>query len=156
MLQPTQPVPLEIEVFDETGKPTTLRSQLGRWIVLYFYPKDDTPGCTTEACSLRDNHVRLVQLGVKVIGVSKDTIDNHQRFAAKYQLPFSLWSDPNHTLLEAFGAWGEKKFMGRLFMGIVRSTFIINPEGKIVKTFEKVTPKNHGEQIIAFLETKIH
>ncbi len=155
MLKPSQLAPLDIEVLDEADQPITLSSQLGNWVVVYFYPKDDTPGCTVEACSLRDNHVVLKRMGVNVIGISRDNSKSHQKFTEKYQLQFSLWSDPEHKLLEAFGAWGEKKFMGKLFMGINRSTFIINPDGFIVKTFEKVTPKNHGGEIVEFLKTQI-
>lgn len=154
MLQPNSPAPLDVEVIDQSGSTTSLRSQLGRWVVLYFYPKDDTPGCTAEACSFRDASAELQQLGATVVGVSKDSVASHQKFASKYDLNFPLWSDPDHQLLEAFGAWGEKKFMGRLFMGIIRSTFVIDPNGVVVASFPKVTPKNHGSEIVEFLKKK--
>lgn len=155
MLQPNSLAPLDISVFDQDGQPTSLRSQLGKWLVVYFYPKDNTPGCTAEACSFRDASSKLTALGATVIGVSKDNAASHQKFATTFNLNFPLWSDPDHQLLAAFGAWGEKKFMGRLFMGIIRSTFVIDPQGTIVKVFPKVTPKNHGEEILEFLKSQI-
>ena len=155
MLKPNSLAPLDVTVVDQTGLPTSLRSQLGKWVVLYFYPKDNTPGCTAEACSFRDVSSELTALGATVIGVSKDTATSHQKFATAYNLNFPLWSDPDHQLLAAFGAWGEKKFMGRLFMGIIRSTFVINPQGVVVGAFPKVTPKNHGEEILSFLKAQI-
>ena len=149
MLQPPASAPLDIIIQDQNDQPITLRDLLGKWVVLYFYPRDNTPGCTTEACSFRDANQELKQLGVEVIGVSKDSAKSHQKFAEAHQLNFPLWSDSKHALLEAFGAWGEKKFMGKVFMGILRSTFLINPEGVIVKTWEKVTPKNHAAEVLA-------
>jgi len=155
MLSPGNSTPLDISVLDETGKPANLKNLLGKWVVLYFYPKDNTPGCTTEACSFRDANQDLQKLGVKVIGVSGDSAASHQKFQTQHQLNFPLWSDPDHKLLAAFGAWGEKTFMGRLFMGIIRSTFVINPAGKIVKTWEKVSPKDHAAAVLEFLKTQI-
>ncbi len=154
MLQPSQLAPLDIVVQNEQGQPTSLRSLLGQWIVLYFYPKDNTPGCTQEACEFRDANQDLKKLGVTVIGVSKDKLASHEKFRTQYQLSFPLWSDPDHVLLEAFGAWGERKFMGRIFMGILRSTFIIDPTGHIVKVWEKVNPKNHAVEVLEFLRTQ--
>ncbi len=153
MLQPTSLAPLDVEITDEQGQPISLQSVLGKWVVLYFYPKDDTPGCTVEACSFRDISAELTKLGAVVIGVSKDAAKSHSTFKTKYQLNFPLWSDPDHKLLEAFGAWGEKKFMGKIYMGIIRSTFVIDPTGHISKTMEKVTPKNHGDEILAYLKS---
>lgn len=155
MLKPNTAAPLDVTVIDQAGSPTSLRSQLGKWVVLYFYPKDNTPGCTAEACSFRDASSELTALGATVIGVSKDNAASHQKFATAFSLNFPLWSDPDHQLLTAFGAWGEKKFMGRLFMGIIRSTFVINPQGIVVGAFPKVTPKNHGEEILSFLKAHI-
>lgn len=155
MLKPNSTAPLDVNVIDQTGAPTNLRSQLGKWVVLYFYPKDNTPGCTVEACSFRDASSTLNALGAVVIGVSKDSAASHQKFATAHNLNFPLWSDPDHQLLEAFGAWGEKKFMGRLFMGIIRSTFVINPQGVVVGAFPKVTPKDHGSEIVTFLKSQI-
>jgi thioredoxin-dependent peroxiredoxin len=155
MLQPTDLAPLDITIQNELGQPISLRNVLGHWVVLYFYPKDNTPGCTQEACEFRDANDVMQKLGVTVIGVSKDNQKSHQKFRDQYQLPFPLWSDPDHVLLEAFGAWGERKFMGRIFMGILRSTFVIDPTGHIVKVWEKVTPKNHAAEVLAFLQEKL-
>ena len=141
MLKPPTLAPLDVEVIDETGQSTSLRNHLGKYLVLYFYPKDQTPGCTVEACSFRDANQELKKLGVEVIGVSKDSIESHQKFTEKHQLNFPLWSDPDHQLLEAFGAWGQKNRFGKLYMGIIRSTFIIDPTGKIIKSWEKVNVK---------------
>jgi len=155
MLQPQAIAPLDILVLDETNQPTSLRNQLGKWLVLYFYPRDNTPGCTAEACAFRDANSDIKKLGAMVIGVSKDNQTSHDKFKTQHQLNFPLWSDPEHQLLEAFGAWGEKKFMGRLFMGIIRSTFIIDPQGHIAKTWEKVSPKNHSAEVLEFLRNQI-
>ncbi len=120
----------------------------GKWLVLYFYPKDDTPGCTTEACSFRDIYRELESRGVAVVGVSKDTVKSHAKFAEKYDLNFPLLSDLNHQVIDTYGAWGLKKFMGREFEGIIRKTLIINPAGEIVKEYPKVTPKDHADEIL--------
>lgn len=119
-----------------------------KWLVLYFYPKDDTPGCTTEACSLRDARDDLAALGAEIIGISKDEPSSHEKFKAKHSLNFTLLSDPDGATIEAYGAWGPKMF-GKL--GIQRKTFIINPKGQIVKTYGRVTPLGHGERVIADL-----
>jgi len=155
MLKPPTLAPLDIQVIDETGQSTSLRNHLGKYLVLYFYPKDQTPGCTVEACSFRDANQELKELGAEVIGVSKDSIDSHQKFTEKHQLNFPLWSDPDHQLLEAFGAWGQKNRFGKLYMGIIRSTFIIDPTGKIIKSWEKVDVKNHSQKVLEFLKDKI-
>ncbi len=134
---------------DQDGKTKTLKDFAGSWLVLYFYPKDDTPGCTTEACSLRDANDELISLGAQVVGISKDQPDSHLKFKAKHKLNFTLLSDPTGTTIQAYGAWGKKMF-GR--EGILRKTFIINPAGQIVKTYGRVTPLGHGEQVIAELK----
>ncbi|MBP9738924.1 peroxiredoxin [Candidatus Saccharibacteria bacterium] len=134
---------------DQDGTTKTLNDFAGKWIVLYFYPKDDTPGCTVEACSLRDANDELISLGAQVIGISKDDEDSHRKFKAKHKLNFTLLSDPSGETIEAYGAWGPKMF-GKL--GIQRKTFIISPEGKIVKTYGRVTPLGHGEQVIEELK----
>lgn len=131
---------------DEKGLMHSLKDFAGQWLVLYFYPKDDTPGCTTEACSLRDARDDLAALGVQVVGVSKDEASAHEKFKAKHSLNFTLLSDPDGIAIEAYGAWGPKMF-GKV--GILRKTFIINPEGQVVKVYGRVTPEGHGEQIIA-------
>lgn len=155
MLQPTQKAPLDIKVLDHNNQETSLNTLLGNYVVLYFYPKDNTPGCTQEACSFRDFNAEIAKLEVKIIGISKDSHASHQKFSEKHQLNYPLWSDPDHRLLEAFGAWGEKKLMGKLFMGIIRSTFVIDPQGIVVKTWEKVKPENHAEEVLEFLKKKI-
>ena len=134
---------------DQDGNLKTLKDFLGKWIVIYFYPKDDTPGCTTEACSLRDANDELIDLGASVVGISKDDQDSHRKFKAKHKLNFTLLSDPSGKTIESYGAWGPKMF-GKL--GIQRKTFIISPEGEIVKTYGRVTPLGHGEQVIAELK----
>ncbi len=134
---------------DQDGNEKTLVDFAGKWLVLYFYPKDDTPGCTTEACSLRDANDELIALGANVVGVSKDDSDSHLKFKAKHKLNFTLLSDPTGKTIEAYGAWGKKMFGVE---GILRKTFIIDPTGEIVKTYGRVTPLGHGEQVIADLK----
>lgn len=137
---------------DQNGDSKSLDGFSGKWLVVYFYPKDDTPGCTVEACSLRDANDELISLGAEVIGISKDDEDSHRKFKAKHKLNFTLLSDPAGTTIEAYGAWGPKMF-GRI--GIQRKTFIISPDGKIVKTYGRVTPLGHGDQVIADLKKLI-
>jgi peroxiredoxin Q/BCP len=126
---------------------------LGWWTVLYFYPKDDTPGCTTEACSLRDSWGDFQKLDVQIYGVSKDSVASHQKFREKFNLPFSLLADTEHQLAEEFGVWVEKTNYGRKYMGMQRATFIINPKGILMASFPKVDPTNHGPEILAKLNT---
>jgi peroxiredoxin Q/BCP len=151
MLQTNQPVPVDIKLTDDSGSLVSLRDFLGSYVVLYFYPKDDTPGCTVEACSFRDTNQDLVAKGVKVIGVSKDSVKSHQKFKTKHSLPFPLWADEDHILAETFGIWQEKKFMGRAYMGMVRATFVIDPNGIIIKVWDTVNPVTHTQEVIAFL-----
>lgn len=134
---------------DQDGNTKTLQDFAGKWLVLYFYPKDDTPGCTTEACSLRDANDELIDLGANVIGISKDDEDSHRNFKAKYKLNFTLLADPSGSTIEAYGAWGKKMFGNE---GILRKTFIINPDGEIVKVYGRVTPLGHGDQVVAQLK----
>ena len=134
---------------DTTGATHTLADYAGKWVVLYFYPKDDTPGCTTEACSLRDARDDIAALGAEIIGVSKDDATSHDKFKAKYTLNFTRLSDPEGAVIDAYGAWGKKMFGKE---GILRKTFIINPAGQVVKVYGRVTPIGHGEQIIAELK----
>lgn len=139
---------------DQNDNMHTLNDYAGRWIVVYFYPKDDTPGCTTEACDFRDARSAIAEFGnATVIGISKDTVRSHKKFADKFDLNFTLLSDRDHKVIEAFGAWGPKKFMGREFIGIKRNTYIINPEGMIIKEYENVQPKTHVAEIIRDLKT---
>lgn len=130
---------------DVNGKIHTLKEYEGKWIVLYFYPKDDTPGCTTEACSLRDARDTLAEMGAEIIGISKDDANSHEKFKAKYSLNFTLLTDTEGIVIEKYGAWGKKMY-GR--EGILRKTFIINPSGLVVKVYGRVTPMGHGEQVI--------
>lgn len=133
---------------DKDGKDISLSYFTGKKLVLYFYPKDNTPGCTAEACDLRDNYERLQSLGYEVVGVSKDSEKSHKSFAEKFSLPFTLISDESGKITEDYGCWGEKKFMGRTYMGILRKTFIIDETGKITDIIEKVDTKAHTAQII--------
>lgn len=135
--------------FDTTH---SLKDYADKWIVLYFYPKDDTPGCTKEACSFRDEFSEIEKAGAVVLGVSKDSVKSHAKFAEKYNLNFPLLADTDMEVMKAYNAWGLKKFMGREFEGTLRKTFIINPEGEIVKEYPKVTPKDHAVQIIKDLK----
>ena len=134
---------------DQDGNNKSLSYYKGKWLVVYFYPKDDTPGCTVEACSLRDANDELIDLGADVVGISKDDEDSHRKFKAKHKLNFTLLSDESGKTIEAFGAWGPKMF-GKV--GIQRKSYIINPEGEIVKTYGRVTPLGHGEKIIEDLK----
>ena len=132
-------------------KEVTLSDYRGQRVVLYFYPKDHTSGCTTEACNFRDDYSQIIAAGAVVLGVSPDSVKSHDGFKLKYELPFALLSDPEHRVAEMYGAWGEKKMYGRTYMGILRSTFVIDEEGKIVKVFPKVKPKNHSQEVLAAL-----
>lgn len=136
------------EAPDQNGETKRLSDYAGKKLILYFYPKDNTPGCTAEACSLRDGRTVLQEKGFEIVGVSPDTIQSHQRFIEKKELNFILLSDPEHHLAEAYGVWGEKKFMGRVSMGILRTTFVIGADGVIEKIFEKVRTADHFEQIL--------
>ncbi len=139
---------------DQDGVIRTLREYSGRWLVLYFYPRDNTLGCTTEACEFRDEHAIIAQFGnAAVIGISKDSVTSHKKFADKHHLNFPILSDTNHEVIEAYGAWQSKKFMGHEYMGIQRSTFLIDPKGRIVKDFPKVIPKKHAHEIIETLQS---
>lgn len=133
---------------NQEGKRISLEDFIGKKVVLYFYPKNNTPGCTTQACNLRDNHTGLLQEGYQVIGISPDTVESHKKFALKYDLPFTLIADADKVIANAYGVWGPKNFMGKTYDGINRTTFIINEEGIIEKVIEKVKTKNHFEQII--------
>lgn len=134
---------------DATGNLHTLADYAGKWVVLYFYPKDDTPGCTIEACSLRDARDDIATLGAEIIGVSKDDASSHDKFKEKYTLNFTLLSDPEKTVINDYGAWGKKQFGQE---GVLRKTFIINPNGQVVKVYGRVTPLGHGDQIVDELQ----
>jgi len=131
-----------------SGETVRLKDLRGRKVVLYFYPKDDTPGCTKEACSFRDAFADFRKRGIEVLGVSVDSEASHKKFTAKYKLPFTLLADPDHSIADAYGVYGEKKFMGRTYMGVKRITFLVDEKGKIKKVFEKVKPEEHAREVL--------
>ena len=135
-------------VADQNGNLVTDQQLLGKKTIIYFYPKDSTPGCTAEACNLRDNYERMLAEGYQVLGVSKDSQKSHLNFIAKYELPFTLLSDPSTEMLKAFGAWGEKKMCGKTCVGTLRKTFVFDEKGILTQVIEKVDTKNHAEQIL--------
>lgn len=138
---------------DQNGDIKSLKDYAGKWVVLYFYPKDDTPGCTAEACSFRDERDVIAELGnAEIIGISKDSVADHKKFAEKYHLNFTILSDPDHVVIEAYDSWKPKKFMGKEFMGTERNTFIISPDGLIAKEYRGVNPKEHAAEIIKDLQ----
>ncbi len=151
MLKTGDPAP-SFELSDDAGKTLTLASLKGKNVVLYFYPKADTPGCTKESCEFRDTVKEFQKKGAVVIGVSPDTPTAQAKFKAKYELSFPLLADTEHQVAEAYGVWQEKSMYGRTYMGIARTTFLIGPDGKIRKVFEKVKPEGHAAEVLAALE----
>ena len=137
------------EVVNQNGELVTSEQLLGRKTIIYFYPKDNTSGCTAEACSLRDNYAELTERGYNVVGVSKDGTASHRKFIDKYDLPFTLLADTTTQMLQDFGAWGEKSMYGRKYMGVLRRTFIFDEQGVLTDIIEKVDTKNHASQILA-------
>jgi peroxiredoxin Q/BCP len=137
---------------DETGSSRQLSEFRGQAVVLYFYPKDDTPGCTTEACNFRDGYGEYQRAGVVILGVSPDSEKSHAAFKSKYNLPFTLLADYDHKVCEMYQVWGKKKFMGREYEGVFRTTFVISPAGKIVKVFVDVKPEGHSREVLAALQ----
>lgn len=133
---------------DTTGKTVKLSDFKGQKVLLYFYPKDDTPGCTTEACDLRDNFAAVKKAGVTVLGVSPDDEQSHQKFTAKYKLPFQLLCDTDHQVAEKYGAWGEKKNYGKSYMGLIRSTFLIDEKGKLAQIWRNVKATGHVAKVL--------
>ena len=138
----------DFEVVDQDGKAVSSKYLIGKLSIIYFYPKDNTSGCTAEACSLRDNYQALMARGYNVVGVSKDSAASHRKFADKYDLPFTLLADTSTQMLQDFGAWGEKKMYGKTVMGTIRKTFIFDEEGILSEVIEKVDTKNHADQIL--------
>jgi peroxiredoxin Q/BCP len=136
----------------DAGDQVSLAGLRGKPVVLYFYPKDDTPGCTAQACGIRDAYGEFEQAGAVVLGVSPDGVGSHVKFKSKYDLPFTLLADPEHELAERYGVWGEKKYMGRSYMGVSRTTFVIGPDGAIVKVMEDVKPATHADDVLAALQ----
>ena len=133
---------------DQNGKVISLKDFKGKKVILYFYPKDDTPGCTAQACNLRDNYSDLINQGFAVIGISTDSVKSHKKFEKKFDLPFPLIADEDKTIVEKYGVWGQKKFMGRDFMGTIRTTFLIDENGKIVNVIDKPDTKNQTQQVL--------
>jgi peroxiredoxin Q/BCP len=133
---------------DQNGKKVKLSDMRGQWVLLYFYPKDNTPGCTREACSMRDSMPRFDTQGLKVMGISTDSVESHKKFTQKHNLSFDLLSDDQKKVVKGYGVWGKKKFMGMEFIGTHRTSFLINPEGKIAKIYEKVKPAKHAHEVL--------
>lgn len=142
----------DFTLLDETSTPRKLTDYRGQPVVLYFYPKDDTPGCTTEACGFRDDYGDYQQAGVTILGVSPDSPKKHTKFKEKYNLPFTLLADTEHAVCELYGVWGRKKFMGREYDGVFRTTYLIGADGVILQVFEKVKPDGHSAEILQVLE----
>ena len=138
----------DFEVVDQDGNKVSSKDLIGKKTVVYFYPKDNTSGCTAEACSIRDNYSSLLAQGYNVVGVSKDSAASHKKFKDKYELPFTLLADTSTQMLQAFGAWGEKKMYGKTVMGTIRRTFIFDEDGVLTRIIEKVDTKNHAAQIL--------
>ena len=137
------------------GKTVKLAGLRGRPVVLYFYPKDDTPGCTVEACAFRDGWQKIQAAGIEVLGVSPDSVKSHDKFAGKYGLPFTLVADEDQAICQAYGVWQEKNMAGRKYMGVVRTTFVIDQKGKIAHVFEKVKPEGHEAEVMAWVQENL-
>ncbi|MBN2446393.1 MAG: thioredoxin-dependent thiol peroxidase [Phycisphaerae bacterium] len=141
----------DFELMDGSGHAHRLSDYQGRRVVVYFYPKDDTPGCTTEACGFRDSHSDYASVNAAVLGISPDSVESHERFAQKFALPFPLLADPEHAVVEQYGAWGAKQMYGNATMGVLRSTFIIGPDGRIEHVFENVKADGHAAEVLEYL-----
>lgn len=152
MLSPQSPAP-QFTLPDQNGVKHSLSDYRGKWVLIYFYPKDDTPGCTKEACMLRDAFPAFEKLDAVILGISADNEKSHKKFEEKYQLPFTLLSDTEKTVVQAYGVWAPKKFMGREFLGILRTSFLIDPEGNIAKVYENVKPAVHAEEVLVDLKS---
>ncbi|MGH3009557.1 MAG: thioredoxin-dependent thiol peroxidase [Gaiellaceae bacterium] len=150
MVREGDPAP-EFTLESDAGEHVSLADLRGKPVVLYFYPKDDTPGCTTQACGIRDAYAEFEKAGAVVLGVSPDGVKSHVKFKEKYELPFTLLADPEHELADRFGVWAEKKYMGKTYMGVSRSTFVIGPDGTVIKAFHDVKPATHADDVLAAL-----
>ncbi|MFN4032853.1 MAG: thioredoxin-dependent thiol peroxidase [Fimbriimonadales bacterium] len=146
----------DFSLTDQHGNTVRLSDYRGRWVVLYFYPKDMTPGCTQEACSFRDLHADFEQEGIVVLGVSADDVQSHRKFADTYELPFPLLADTEHTVSEAYGAWRKKHMYGKEFWGVDRITYIIAPNGVVHRVFTKVKPATHGDEVLSAIRRAKH
>lgn len=155
MISISQPAP-DFSLPDQNNKIHSLGEAKGRWIFLYFYPKDDTPGCTEEACDLRDNYEQIASLGVEVFGVSPDSVQSHKKFEQKHSLNFHLLSDSEKEVVQLYGIWKEKSMYGKKYMGVERTSYIIDPEGKIKKIYEKVNPSGHVKAVLEDLKSLMH
>lgn len=138
----------DFELFDDTNKPRRLSAYRGKPVILYFYPKDDTPGCTKEACNFRDDYSAYEKVGATILGVSPDTSRSHAKFKAKFQLPFPLLADADHKVCDLYAVWGPKKFMGREYEGVLRTTYLIDSQGNIARVFENVRPAEHSAEVL--------
>lgn len=152
--QAGQPAP-EFELPNQIGEVLRLKDLRGTWVLVYFYPKDDTPGCTKEACGLRDGFAEFRKAGMKIIGISVDAIASHRKFVRKYDLPFDLLSDEKKEVVKSYGVWGRKSFLGKEFLGTHRVSFLIDPNGKIVKVYPKVNPEGHAAEVLKDLSVLI-
>src|SRR4051812_27523417 len=141
----------DFELATDTGETVKLSDLRGKQVVLYFYPKDDTPGCTTQACGIRDTYGEFERAGAVVLGISPDDVGSHEKFKQKYSLPFTLLADDGHQVAEEYGVWAEKKYMGRSYMGVDRSTFVIDEDGNVKKAMHKVKPDTHADDVLAVL-----
>lgn len=150
MLKENDPAP-EFELQTQDGETIRLADLKGRKVILYFYPKDDTPGCTTQACDIRDNYSRFTERGALIFGVSPDSVKSHKKFEQKYGLSFPLLADEGHAVAEKYGVWGEKSMYGKKYFGVERTTFIIDEQGRLAKIFPKVKPADHVEQVLGAL-----
>jgi peroxiredoxin Q/BCP len=150
VIEEGNPAP-DFELPSDNGEKVKLSSLRGKPVVLYFYPKDDTPGCTTQACGIRDAYGEFERAGAVVLGISPDDEASHGKFKSKYDLPFTLLADADHGVADAYGVWGEKKYMGRSYMGVNRSTFVIGPDGTVTKVMRNVKPATHADDVLAAL-----
>lgn len=138
----------DFKLKDQDGKIHKLSDYKGKWVLIYFYPKDNTPGCTKQACEIRDNFFDFQNLDIVVLGISTDSVESHKKFKEKYKLPFTLLSDDKKEVVKKYGVWGKKKFLGKTFEGIIRTSFLINPQGKIEKIYENVKPEKHAKEVL--------
>jgi peroxiredoxin Q/BCP len=138
----------DFSLADQSGKTHKLSAYRGQWVLIFFYPKDDTPGCTKEACGLRDNFAELKKLNTAIFGISIDSVESHKSFAEKYKLPYTLLADQSKSAVQKYGVWGKKEYMGKEYEGTSRVSFLIDPTGKIAKVYEKVNPEEHAAEVI--------